>query len=375
MCFMVMRSFYNTAKNYAEKVRQEKTAYYSEPGASICLIMADNQEIFTGITGITISEGNVETVHSEANAIMAMMAANRTKAKQMIIVAFKDQSVLQPCHDCLDMLIRADEDNGKCEIALSPDSSDTAINLKAAVTTVSADFLEQKSEKEDAPTLGAPAEFVSGFEFDADNPFLDSGTAEPPSEVKTIQQDTAQADQSPMQQPYAQQQGMYQQYPQQPYAQQQAAYQQYPQQGYAQQPYAQQQGMYQQYPQQPYAQQQAAYQQYPQQGYAQQQGMYQQYPQQGSTGSSYTTGAEKSVYISDVISTAAAAQYQPSPTASKYADEGGENVLKQRLASLFNDEDDEDDNESMAVSKEEMMKQTREMKKAAKMNDKFRKRF
>ncbi|MGN1105774.1 MAG: hypothetical protein ACI4RH_03920, partial [Huintestinicola sp.] len=236
---MVISSFYNTAKTYAEKVRQEKPAFYSEPGASLCLIMADNQEIFTGITGIKISEGNVETVHSEANAIMSMIAANKPKAKQMIIISFKDQSVLKPCHDCLDMLIRADEDNGKCEVVLSPDSSDTAINLKAAVTTVSADFLEKKTESEDAPILGAPAEFVSGFEFDADNPFLDSGSSEAPPEVKTIQQEQTQPD---MQQQFAQQ-GMYQQYPAQGYAQQQGAYQQYPAQGYAQQ-----QGAYQQYP-------------------------------------------------------------------------------------------------------------------------------
>ena len=369
MYFMVISSFYNTAKTYAEKVRQEKPAFYSEPGASLCLIMADNQEIFTGITGIRISEGNVESVHSEANAIMSMIAANRPKAKQMIIISFKDQSVLQPCHDCLDMLIRADEDNGKCEVALSPDSSDTAINLKAAATTVSAEFLDQKPEKDDAPTLGAPAEFVSGFEFDSDNPFLDSGSSEAPPEVKTIQQDKAQTEEQPVMQQFAQQ-GAYQQ----PYVQP-GAYQQYPQQGYAQQPYVQQ-GAYQQYPQQGYAQQtyvqQGAYQQYPQQGYAQQQAAYQQYPQQGSADSTYAKGTEKSVYISDVISTAAAEQYQPSPAASKYAEEGGENVLKQRLASLLSGDEDEDDD---SVSREELMRQSKEMKKAAKMNDKFRKRF
>ena len=365
MYIMVISSFYNTAKTYAEKVRQEKPAFYSEPGASLCLIMADNQEIFTGITGIRISEGNVETVHSEANAIMSMIAANKPKAKQMIIISFKDKSVLKPCHDCLDMLIRADEDNGKCEVALSPDSSDTAINLKAAVTTVSADFLEKKTESEDAPILGAPAEFVSGFEFDSDNPFLDTGSSEAPPEVKTIQQDNAKPE---MQQQYLGQ-GAYQQYPGQGYAQQQGMYQQYPGQGYAQQ-----QGMYQQYPAQGYAQQQGAYQQYPGQGYGQQQGAYQQYPGQGyaQQPASYPKGTEKSVYISDVISTAAAAQYQPSPSASRYADEGGENVLKQRLASLFSDEDDTDDE---SLSKEELIKQSKEMKKAAKMNDKFRRRF
>ena len=189
---MVISSFYNTAKSYAEKIKAEMPSVFEKEDFTITLIMAEeDQQIFTGVTTYTISEGNVDTIHSEAIAVMSMIAANKPKAKQMITVSFSDLKVVKPCDECLDMLLGADADNGKCEIAINFSNSETAINLKSQATNISADFLEKNTEEEvSVPDLGAPAEFVSGFEFDADNPFL-AESEEAVEEVKTIASEAA----------------------------------------------------------------------------------------------------------------------------------------------------------------------------------------
>lgn len=362
---MVINSFYNTAKTYAEKIRQEKTAYYKEPGATLTLVMSEEQEIFSGVTSIKINEGKVDTIHSEAIAIMSMIAANQPKAKQMVTIAFKDQSVVKPCDECLDLLLNADADNGKCEIAIAPTQTETAINLKSQATNITAEFLEKdtKEEVENVPDLGAPAEFVSGFEFDADNPFLASDE-EIPAEVKTIASEAAKQPQTidpgMMQQPgYAQQVYQQQVYQQQGFVQQQPIYQQqgfvqqqpvYPQ-GYAQQPVYQQQGFVQQQPVYP-------------QGYVQQ-----------PSASAFSQGANKSLYVTDVISAPHDEPYEPVKAASKYADATGGNVLKQRLASLFEEDEDDDGGNNATMSKEDLENQAKEMKKNAKTNAKFKNKF
>ena len=357
---MVINSFYNTAKTYAEKIRQEKTAYYKEPGATLTLVMSEDQEIFSGVTSIKINEGKVDTIHSEAIAIMSMMAANQPKAKQMVTIAFKDQSVVKPCDECLDLLLNADPDNSKCEIAVAPTQTETAINLKSQATNITAEFLEKdtKTEVEKVPDLGAPAEFVSGFEFDADNPFL-AGDEEIPEEVKTIASEAAK-------QPQTIDPGMMQQ---PGYAQQV-----YQQQGFMQQPmgFMQQQPMgY--MPQQPgmYPQQQGFIQQQPV-GYPQ--GAYAQQP----SASAFAQGSNKSLYVTDVISAPHDEPYEPVKAASKYADASataGGNVLKQRLASLFEEDEDDDGGNNATMSKEELENQAKEMKKNAKTNAKFKNKF
>ena len=368
MYVMVINSFYNTAKTYAEKIRQEKTAYYKEPGATLTLVMSEEQEIFSGVTSIKINEGKVDTIHSEAIAIMSMIAANQPKAKQMVTIAFKDQSVVKPCDECLDLLLKADADNGKCEIAIAPTQSETAINLKSQATNITAEFLEKdtKTEVENVPDLGAPAEFVSGFEFDADNPFL-AGDEEIPEEVKTIASEAAKNppafEPGMMQQPgYAQQ--MYQQ----GYMQQQPGM--YPQQqGFIQQ----QPGMYPQgfVQQQPgmYPQQQGFMQQQPNM-YAQQQVFAQQ-----PSASAFAQGTNVSVHVSDVISAPHDEPYEPVKAASKYADTTGGNVLKQRLASLFEEDEDDEGGNNATMSKEDLENQAKEMKKSAKTNAKLKNKF
>ena len=371
---MVISQFYNTAKSYAEKIKEERPAIYIEPDFSITLIIADDdQEIFTGVTSVKINEGNVDTIHSEAVAIMSMIVAKKAKAKQMITVSFADLKVIKPCDECLDMLLDADPDNGKCEIAINFTNSETAINLKSQATNISADFLEKDTKAESVPDLGAPAEFVSGFEFDADNPFL-AESDEAVEEVKTLASEAEKKPVQPdsLQQPpvggaiYQQQGFMQQGVYQQGFMMQQGVYQQ---QGYMQQPGVYPQGYVQQQPgvyPQGYVQQQPGV--YPQ-GFVQQQpGM------QGVPSNAYAQGANKSVHISDVIGAAHDEKFEPVPAASKYA-ENSEGVLKQRLASLFEETEDEEGTHNATASKDDLESMAKEMKKNAKTNAKLKNKF
>ena len=256
----------------------------------------------------------------------------------------------------------ADPDNGKCEVAIAPTQTETAINLKSQATNITAEFLEKdtKTEVENVPDLGAPAEFVSGFEFDADNPFL-AGDEEIPEEVKTIASEAAKQPQ-PIDPGMMQQPG---------YAQQV-----YQQQGFVQQPIYQQQGAYMQ---QPIYQQQGAYMQQPmyqqQGGFVQQQPVYPQGYAQQPSASAFTQGANKSVYVTDVISAPHDEPYEPVKAASKYADATGGNVLKQRLASLFEEDEDDEGGNNATMSKEDLENQAKEMKKNAKSNAKLKNKF
>ena len=122
-----------------------------------------------------------------------------------------------------------------------------------------------------------------------------------------------------------------------------------------------------------FVQQQPVYQQQgfmPQQPSGYPQGAYAQQP----SASAFSQGANKSLYVTDVISSPHDEPYEPVKAASKYADASvtaGGNVLKQRLATLF-EEDDDDGGNNATMSKEDLENQAKEMKKNAKTNAKFK---
>ena len=165
-----------------------------------------------------------------------------------------------------------------------------------------------------------------------------------------------------MQQPgYAQQ--MYQQ----GYMQQQPGM--YPQGFVQQQPGMYPQGFVQQQPGM-YPQQQGGFMQQQPNMYAQQQVFAQQ-----PSASAFAQGTNVSVHVSDVISAPHDEPYEPVKAASKYADTTGGNVLKQRLASLFEEDEDDEGGNNATMSKEDLESQAKEMKKNAKTNAKLKNKF
>ena len=395
---MEIGAFYNTAKSFADRVKQEKPNYTEGTDSAICLIMSDKQEIFSGVTSVKFLEGGIAELHAEEAAISAMLAAHGSVAVQMITVDFANGNILKPCKQCLDLLTGINENNNNCEIAVTAEETVTAMVLKAqsADSDMANDFLAGFDvETSSEPALGSPADFSAGFEVDESNPFFEADGGQSAPEVVAFagsgttssgQPQTAYGNQQQINRGFSpntmnpQQQG----YPQQSYPQQGYPQQSYPQQGYPQQGYPQQG-----YPQQGYPQQGYPQQGYPQQGYPQQGSMNAQYP--GNTmagnasyasrpvgGSVHITGAGGgSRYNSQILS-----QNQSQVLSQNLGKSG---AFRKRFDSMFDDEEEETTEEASAESstesgeeiqggksKADLLKEQKERKKVAKNNSRFR---
>ena len=407
---MEIGAFYNTARAFADKVKQEKPNYTEGADSAICLIMSDKQEIFSGVTSVKFAEGGVAELHAEEAAISAMLTAHETIAVQMITVDFANGNILQPCKQCLELLTGVNENNNNCQIAVSAEEAVAAMVLKnqGSQTSMADDFMSgfdvEGSSSSAAPELGSPADFSAGFEVDESNPFFEADSGESAPEVVAFAGSGTSSQPQPFGNqmnrgfsPNMPQQSGFGRMPQQGYPQQGYPQQGYPQQGYPQQGYPQQGYPQQGYPQQGYPQQGYPQQGYPQQGYPQQGGFQQGYPQQGGNnqfmnnpmagaapytqrpagGSVHITGAGSSRFNSQVLS-----QNQSQVLSQNLGGRGG--AFRKRFDSMFDDEDDDTTTSSASgdseggeavqggKSKADLLKEQKERKKVAKNNSRFR---
>jgi hypothetical protein len=395
---MEISSLYNTAKNFAETLK-EKRPELVQYDACLCLIIADSGDIFSGVSTVSINEGAVEDVSAEKIAVMSIISAKHVIAKQMIVISLDDYSYFKPEDEALALLVNSSVDNSSCKVVISPEEEEAAAKL--APESAAPDFLSGYDE------LGAPADFASGIDVDTSNPFNaeDNKQDAAPNSLYEHPEEAQQQGASGFpnlvgqQQGYPQQGGFPQQqgYPQQGgFPQQQGGFPQqqgYPQQGGfpQQQGYPQQGGFPQQqgYPQQGgFPQQQG----YPQQGgFPQQQGGYPQpNPYGGGTamhGSMYQQGMNAAPYrqgyngpsIHGGSTTMRSMYQQPQQSVSVTltSKPGGENAYQKRLNSFFDDDDDSSASEAEgdSMSKEDMLKQAKDRKKVAKANLNFKKKL
>ena len=357
---MEIGSLYNTAKNFAETLKQKRPEL-TQYDACLCLIIADTGDIFSGVSTVSINEGAVEDVSAAKVAVMSIITAKRVIAKQLIVISLDDYSYFRPDDDALGLLVNSSVDNSSCQVVLSPDEQVSAATLVPA--SEAPDFLSGYDEAD----FGAPAEFASGIDVDSANPF-NNETSTQDGAPNSLYENTEAAQQqgasgfpniTPNQQHGYPQQG----YPQGGYPQQGYPQPGYPQQGYPQGGYPQQG-----YPQGGYPQQGYGHGGYPQQGYPQQQGGFPQGMnaapyRQGYTGHSVHGGApmRNGVY-----------QQSQSVSVTLTSKPGGESAFKKRLNS-FLDTDDADmangaDSADAGMSKEDMLKQAKDRKKIAKAN-------
>lgn len=190
MFIMKINELYNSAKEYADKLKQEKPNFVSDPQAALCLIVTDKNEIFSGVTGVKISGGKVEDVHAEFNAVMSMKNAGQSKARQMISVLIKDHSIVQPCGDCLDLLFGLDGDNNHCAVVTEAEQAVSAMSIRFGSSPDSDDMFSgfdfDDGAAASSSTLGAPVEYAKGIVVDESNPFAASSGEEAQSEVVTF---------------------------------------------------------------------------------------------------------------------------------------------------------------------------------------------
>ncbi|WP_455529491.1 proline-rich domain-containing protein [Ruminococcus sp.] len=325
---MEIGSLYNTAKNFAETLKQNRPEL-TQYDAELCLIIADTGDIYSGVSSVSINEGAVEPVSAAKIAVMSVVTAKHVIAKQMIVVSIDDFIYIRPDDEALGILVNSSVDNSSCEIVLSPDEAVTAASLVPA--SEAPDFLSGYDEAD----LGAPAEFANGIDVDSANPF-NNETGNQDGAPNSLYEHPEEA----------QMQGA-SGFPNINPNQQQGYPQGYPQQGGFPQGYPQQGGFPQGYPQQggvPQGMNAAPY-------------------RQGYTGHSVHGGApmRNGVY-----------QTSQSVSVTLTSKPGGESAFKKRLNS-FLDTDDADmangaDSADAGMSKEDMLKQAKDRKKIAKAN-------
>ena len=367
---MEISSFYNTAKNFAATVKQQRPELVTED-ACLCLIVADSGDIFSGITSISIDEGTVETLPAEKIAVMSVITAKNVKAKQLILISLDDFSFFQPEDDVLAMLVNSSVDNSSCQVILSPEEAVSAASLVPA--SAAPDFLSGYDDAESpAPALGAPADFAAGFDVDSSNPFYaenNGGAAaqnqqqgenlnflyEQPEEAQQRGASGFPGLYAAQQQGYPQQQGGFPQqqgYPQQGgFPQQQG----YPQQGFPQQGYPQQQGGF------------------PQPGPYMGGGTHNSLYQQNMNAAPYTQGGYHTSHSVHGGIAPAGGNYQQSSLMLSSKSSG--NAFKKRLNNFLDDDDSEGGEAAEGMSKEDMLKQAKDRKKVAKANFNFKKKM
>lgn len=201
MYIMKINDLYDSAKEYINKLKAEKPNFVSDPDAAICLAVNEKNELFTGVTSFRITGGKIEAIHAEAALLMLMKSAGQMKVRQMITVQVKDNSIIQPCGECLDMLFGMDQENNSCAIVTEPDKAVSAMNIRFG-TSSDANDMFSGFDFDDAPAasssaLGAPAEYAKRIVIDESNPFNASASdEEAPSEVRTFAEDQRKAAQA-----------------------------------------------------------------------------------------------------------------------------------------------------------------------------------
>ena len=341
---MEIGSLYNTAKNFAETLKQKRPEL-TQYDACLCLIIADTGDIFSGVSTVSINEGAVEDVSAAKIAVMSVVTTKHVIAKQLIVISLDDFSYFRPDDEALGILVNSSVDNSSCQIVLSPDEEVSAASLVPA--SEAPDFLSGYDESD----LGAPAEFANSIDVDSANPF-NNETGNQDGAPNSLYEHPEEA----------QQQGA-SGFPNITPNQQHG----YPQQGYPQQGYPQQG-----YPQQGYPQQGYPQPGYPQQGYPQQGG----FPQGMNAAPYRQSYTGQSVHGNPAMRSGTYQQNQ-SVSVTLTSKPGGESAFKKRLNSFLGDDDSADTASSSAsdtsggdsgMSKEDMLKQAKDRKKIAKAN-------
>lgn len=223
-------ALYNIAKRYVDQIKHDKPVIAVESGQSLCLALTEDEQVFSGITGIGIHDGDIVAYPAECVALIAMFTAGNFKIKQLIIVSMDDYSISVPCIECLNMVMHLDPANDSCEAVISEEKfvkvselledaiSDNSVyysyedpaedtdNVSADVSSAPVDFFSGFGDSDDVPeggaadlsavfqngfdesysgpqhapvakkseensSLGAPAEFASSVSIDESNPF------------------------------------------------------------------------------------------------------------------------------------------------------------------------------------------------------------
>ncbi|MBR6242643.1 MAG: hypothetical protein IKQ90_04005 [Ruminococcus sp.] len=165
---MEFNELYNTAKKLAEDV---KNITSSPSLKALTVLLTEDKDIFAGVNGIKIINGEVSASSPEYNAVISMKAEGRTVVEKALTISLSDMKIIPPCEECVGLLIGIDEKNEACEIAVSEDKSLTA----------DSDELPEFFRKDTFEDEAEAAEEESKDEASSNSPFMDISDFNPES--------------------------------------------------------------------------------------------------------------------------------------------------------------------------------------------------
>lgn len=127
---MEINALIERAKELANKVKEINPNLASQENSALCVIVTKDEEIFGGVNCICVNSGEVMEVSAEVHGVMQMLAAGEVVAQKIVKLLLKDGSFGEVSQESLDMLLRADPDNEKCEIVLNEEKVDTIGSIK-----------------------------------------------------------------------------------------------------------------------------------------------------------------------------------------------------------------------------------------------------
>ncbi len=191
---MDINAMYSTAKAMVERVKAVRPDAVASD-SSLCLAITSDSEIFTGISGIKITDDQVTTISAEYNTIVSLIMSTQSSVENMITISFSDYKICRPSTEDIELLLRANEMNENCEVALSLDLAvkatevaDAVVEEENAVSTeavASADVFDgddfnsgfdfdDVTPDQPVPVIGGSAEFVDSVAADKNNPFYEA---------------------------------------------------------------------------------------------------------------------------------------------------------------------------------------------------------
>jgi len=187
---MDLQELYNTASGIIENLRTAGGSYSVAEDSSVCVLLSQNGNIYSGLTGTKFENGELKTSCSEYNAVVSMMTSGETRIVKMITVLFRNGEVIIPCEECRNLIFNINNENRFCEIAVSksgtislkilmPDNMDDNQNDLFSDDLNTDDFMENDFQDTSIPDNNDDTD-ITDYSFSDDYDSFDSLPEEVP---------------------------------------------------------------------------------------------------------------------------------------------------------------------------------------------------
>lgn len=194
MWVLMQSVMYDIAKEFAEKVKRERS-YYDKVDAAVIVSEKGNH---AGITGMDIVDNDIVDVPADMIAFLNMRNAGARKVLGMAVIKLSDMSFVLPSEKTLQLMFRLNVDNDSCLVCLGEDDNrplsefrlGTDMNvLKDGYDTGGVeprkrydDKIVNTVEKPVESVDKSSANVISGVEIDMSSPFYEKSESIAPPE-------------------------------------------------------------------------------------------------------------------------------------------------------------------------------------------------